>query len=108
MNIPAKPNEPVFHRVSKSINKPLTIWGVERRLFFLAVIMGAATFNFFASLFSGLLMFAGLYIFARWATRIDPQILRVILNSAKFRTQYDPARRTAFASVRIMTNDTAR
>lgn len=108
MNNPSKPNEPVFHRVSKSINKPLMIWGAERRLFFLAVIMGAATFNFFASLFSGLVMFAGLYAFARWATHTDPQILRILLNSAKFRSQYDPARRTPLVPVRILRNDTAR
>jgi hypothetical protein len=30
------PNEPRVHPVYKSINKPLAIWGVERRLFFLA------------------------------------------------------------------------
>ncbi len=108
MNNTSKSNEPVFHRVSKSINKPLTIWGAERRLFFLAVIVGAATFNFFASLFSGLVMFAGLYAFARWATRTDPQILRILLNSAKFRRQYDPAQRVRFVPVRILRNDTAR
>lgn len=84
-------NEPHFHPVYKSINRPLTIWGAERRLFFLAMMMGAATFNFFGSLLGGLLMFAALYGFARWATRTDLQILRVLLNSSKFRTQYDPA-----------------
>jgi len=107
MNHSAKPNEPAFHRVSKSINKPLTIWGVERRLFFLAVIVGAATFNFFASLWSGLLMFAGLYGFARCATRADPQILRILLNSAKFRSHYDPARRATARTVRILRHDPA-
>ena len=79
--------------VYKSINKPLTIWGAERRLFFLALIMGGATFNFFASLASGLAMFASLYLFARWATATDPQILRILLNSAKFRAYYDPLKR---------------
>jgi type IV secretory pathway TrbD component len=108
MNHPTKTNEPVFHRVSKSINKPLTIWGVERRLFFLAVIMGAATFNFFASLFSGLVMFGSLYGFARWATRTDPQVLRILLNSAKFRTLYDPARRAPVQPLRILRHDPAR
>jgi type IV secretory pathway TrbD component len=83
-------NEPLFRAVSKSINKPLTIWGVERRLFFLAAVMGAATFNFFASLLSGIVMFAGLYGFGRWATDADPEILRIVLNSSRFRTQYDP------------------
>jgi hypothetical protein len=39
------PEPPEFHPVYRSINKPLTIWGAERRLFFLAAIMGAATWN---------------------------------------------------------------
>ena len=55
--------------------------------------MGAATFNFFASLISGAVMFLALYLFARWATGTDVQMLRVLLNSSKFRTQYDPAKR---------------
>jgi hypothetical protein len=46
--------------VCKSINKPLTIWAVERRLFFLTLIMGGATFNLFGSLPSGLVMFTAL------------------------------------------------
>lgn len=91
------PNEPTFHPVFKSINKPLTIWGIERRLFFLALMMGGATFTFFGSLLSGVLMFAGLSAFGRWATVIDPQILRILLNSSRFKTQYDPAKRDRFA-----------
>jgi len=94
-------NEPKFNRVPRSINKPLTIWGAERRLFFLAAIIGAATFNFFASFLSGLVMFAGLYALARWATATDPQILRILLNSAKFRTEYDPAKRLGFHFERV-------
>ncbi len=89
-------NEIICHRVHKSINKLLTIWGVERRLFFLALIMGAATFNFFGSLSGGLSMFGALYAFARWATATDPQILRVLLNSAQFERRYDPAKPTTF------------
>jgi type IV secretory pathway VirB3-like protein len=87
------PHEPQFHPVYKSINKPLTIWGVERRLFFLALFMGGAAFNLFGSLLSGLVMFAALYLLARWAMATDQQILRILLNSARFKTQYDPAKR---------------
>jgi type IV secretory pathway TrbD component len=83
---------PTFNPVYRSINKPLTILGAERRLFFVAALMGAGTFNFFGSLLSGLLMFCCLFIGARWATVYDPQILRILLNSAKFRCQYDPAK----------------
>jgi type IV secretory pathway TrbD component len=85
--------EPTYNPVYRALNKPLTIWGAERRLFFLAAIMGAATFNFFGSLGGGILMFIGLLISARWATATDPEILRIVMNSARFRTQYDPAKR---------------
>ena len=90
------PNEPTFHAVYKSINKPLTIWGVDRQRFFLALIMGGATFNLFGSLLSGLVMFAALFFLARWATRTDAQLLRILLNSARFKTQYDSAKQSSF------------
>ena len=57
--------EPKFHSLYKSINKPLTIRGAERNDgCSFSLIMGA-----------------------------DVQMLRVLLNSSKFRTQYDPAKR---------------
>jgi type IV secretory pathway TrbD component len=80
------------HPVYRSINKPLTIWGAERRLFFVAAIMGGATFNFFGSLAGGLVMFAALFVAARWATRTDPEILRILLTATRFKTHYDPAK----------------
>lgn len=76
----------------KAINKPLTILGAERKLFFVALIMGAAAFNLFGSLLGGLLVFGSLFVMAQWATRTDPQILRILLNSSKFRREYDPAK----------------
>ena len=39
-------------------------------------------------------MFIALYLFARWATATDPQILRILLNAAKFKSRYDPAKRS--------------
>jgi type IV secretory pathway TrbD component len=87
------PLTPTYHPVYRSLNKPLTIWGAERRLFFLAAVMGAAVFNFFGSLAGGLLMFVALFLAARWATAMDAQVLRVLLNSSRFRCQYDPAKR---------------
>ncbi len=87
------PLSPTYHSVYRSLNKPLTIWGVERRLFFLAAVMGAAVFNFFGSLAGGLLMFVALFLAARWATATDAQVLRILLNSARFRGEYDPAKR---------------
>jgi type IV secretory pathway TrbD component len=77
---------PVF----RSLNRPLTILGAERKLFFFALVMAACVFNLFSSLAGALGMFFALYLFARWATRSDPQILRFLLNSTKIRTRYDP------------------
>src|SRR5258707_10405208 len=82
-----------FRPVYKSMNKPLTVAGAERRLFFLALVIGGTTFNFFGSLVGGVTMFVTLYLLARWATATDLQILRILLNSAKFRGQCDPAKR---------------
>ena len=86
----------ICHPIYRALNKPLTVWGAERRLFFLAAVMGAVTFNFFGSLVGGLLMFAVLFVAARCATAADPQILRILLNSARFKTHYDPAKRHSF------------
>ncbi len=84
--------------VYRTLHRPLTILGAERKLFFFAMCMGAATFNMLSSLLGGILMFALLYLAARWATNTDPQILRFLLSAAKFKSQYDPAK---FAPITI-------
>ena len=76
--------------VHRSLSRPLTILGAERRLFFFAMCLGAGTFNLLGSLVGGLLIFLLLYFVARWATNTDPQILRFLLTAARLRTQYDP------------------
>ena len=86
------PDRPTYRPVHKAIHRPLTVCGVDRRLFFLALILGAATFNLFYSFLAGLLMFLGLYGFALWATRRDPDMLRILLASSKTRRRYDPAK----------------
>ena len=88
---------PVF----RSLNRPLTLMGVERKLFFLALIMGAAVFNLLHTFLGGILMFLLLYWFARWATQTDPQILRFVLNSARLHTLYDPSKFTPVTVRRI-------
>ncbi len=98
--------EPTSNPVYKSINKPLTVWGVERRLFFVAMVMGAATFTCFSSVLGALLMFAMLYLFARHASKTDPQILRILMNSSRFKPQYDPLKRDFYPVERI-SNDQA-
>jgi type IV secretory pathway TrbD component len=86
------PHRPVY----KALQRPLTVCGVDRRLFFLALMMGAAAFNLFYSFMAGLLMFVGLYGFALWATKRDPQMLRILLSSARFRTRYDALKHRRF------------
>ena len=78
--------------VHRSLSRPLTILGAERKLFFFSLCLGAATFNLLGSLLGGLLVFLLLYMVARWATVTDPQILRFLLSAAKLRNQYDPAK----------------
>ena len=80
------------NRVHRSLSRPLTILGAERKLFFFAMCLGAATFNLLASLLGGILIFLLLYFAARWATQTDPQILRFLLTAATLRSQYDPAK----------------
>jgi type IV secretory pathway TrbD component len=79
-----------INRVHRSLSRPLTILGAERKLFFFAMCMGAATFNLLGSLLGGLLIFWLLYVLARSATRTDPEILRLLLSAQRIHTQYDP------------------
>ena len=84
------------HPVYRTINKPLLFCGVERRYFFVAVVLGAVVFNMFQALIVGLIIFAVAYAFAHWATKTDPEILPImikpILNPQKFRPVLDPGK----------------
>jgi type IV secretory pathway TrbD component len=91
------------NRVYKVMNRPLTILGAERRLFFVALLMGAGIFNLLHSLVGGILLFIVALIAAQQATKYDTEILRVLLNSAKFRPQYDPMK-WAPTEIRIRRN----
>jgi len=95
------PDTKRINTVHRSLSKPLTILGAERKLFFFAMCIGAGTFNLLDSLFGGVLMFALLYMVARWATKTDPQILRFLLTAPKLRTQYDPAKFSPIAIHRV-------
>src|ERR1700754_4204651 len=86
------PDRPTYRPVYKALHRRLTVWGVERRLFFLAMLMGAATFNLFYSFLAGLLMCGTLYGFAWWATDRDPDMLRILLASSRARRRFDPAK----------------
>src|SRR5262245_963003 len=83
---------PEYRPVFRSLHRPLTICGVDRRLFFLALLVGAATFNLFYSFAAGCVLFATLYAFAWWSASRDPQMLQIILRSGKSRARYDAAK----------------
>ena len=85
-------NDGRINPIHRSLNKPLTILGVERKVFFFSMLVGAGVFNFFGSLLGGLLMFAVLFLAARMTTANDPQLLRILLNASKFKSRYDSAK----------------
>jgi type IV secretory pathway VirB3-like protein len=89
------PSAQIIRRpVYKAVNRPLTVCGVERRLFFLALLVGAGTFNLFYSFIAGALIFVTLYAFAFAATKRDADMLRILLSSSRFRRRYDPLKQT--------------
>ena len=88
----ATPTLPRLQPVYASVNRPLTIGGADRRLFFVAVVLGGATFTLFGSLLAGLVMFLALYLAARVMTQRDAQLIRIVLRSAAARRRYDPAK----------------
>ena len=94
------PKAPTLRVTHKALHRTLTIFGVDRRLFFLAMLLGAATFNLFYSFLSGLLMFVSFYGFAWWSTQRDPEMLKILLTSSRARRRFDPAMHNVF-TVRI-------
>jgi type IV secretory pathway TrbD component len=92
-----------INTVYRTLGRPLTIMGAERKLFFFAMCIGAATFNLLGSLIGGILMFLVLYLAARWATQADPQVLRFLLTSPRLRVQYDPMKFSPI-TIRRLTN----
>ncbi len=93
-------NVPEFRPVYRTIHRPLTACGVDRRLFFLALLVGAASFNLFYSFLAGVAIFVTIYAIAFWTTTRDPQMLQILLRSAGLRVRYDAARRDSGADQR--------
>src|SRR6478672_6093496 len=85
-------NIPEYRPVYRTLHRPLTVCGVDRRLFFVALLVGAATFNLFYSFAAGCVMFSVLYAFAWWSTSHDPQMLQILLRSTHARSRYDAAK----------------
>ncbi len=89
-------NVPEYRAVYRTLLRPMTVCGVERRLFFSSLIAGAAAFNLFYSFLAGLLIAALMYGFALWSTKHDPQMLAILLRSGRQRPRYDAAKRSTF------------
>jgi type IV secretory pathway VirB3-like protein len=85
-------NLPEYRPVYRSLLRPLTIAGVDRRLFFLALLVGAATFNLFYSFLAGCLLAALVYACAWVSSARDPQMLQILLRSGQARPRYDAAK----------------
>jgi type IV secretory pathway VirB3-like protein len=75
--------------VHKALHHPLLVFGVERRLFGMAAMLGAVVFQLANSLLLGASVFAVLYLFAWWATTYDTEMLRFVC-SKRFDVRYDP------------------
>ena len=90
------PNVPEYRAVYRSLHRPLTICGVDRRLFLLALMAGAATFNLFYSFLAGCLLFGVIYAFAWVSTSRDPQMLQILLRSGMGRASYDAAKHARY------------
>ncbi len=86
----SRPADGRVNPVYKAMNRPLTVLGAERRLFFVALILGGAIFSLLHSLFGGIALFVVGVVIARRATKYDVEILKVLFNSGKFRRRYDP------------------
>ena len=77
----------------RSLSRPLTILGCERRVFILAATFGAVVFNALGSLVAGLLLFGIGYAAGRYGTQADPHMLLVMRAAAREKARYDPAKR---------------
>ncbi|MCY4585810.1 MAG: VirB3 family type IV secretion system protein [Bryobacterales bacterium] len=79
----------------RSLARPLTVLGCERRAFILAAMFGAITFNLLNTFLPGLLIFLTGYTIGWLGTRHDPHMMQVVRASASAKPRYDPAKRPA-------------
>ena len=75
-----------------ALNRPLTVLGVERRLFLLGATLAVAVWNATASLVAGGVVFAGCYGAGWLAGRRDPAMLAVLRTAARYPARFDPGK----------------
>lgn len=79
---------PVF----KSLHRPLTYMGIERKVFFFVCVAAVGCFNLFNSLMAGIVVFIGGAGIGYWMTNEDPAFLQILGKSEKFRPRYDASK----------------
>lgn len=79
----------------RSLSAPLKICGVERSWFILSLTVSASAMNVFKSFVGALLLFGTLYGLGLLSTWRDPQMLRIVANSSRYRARYDPGKLAA-------------
>jgi len=96
-----------INNVYRGLNRPLTILGAERTLFFGAVIVGTLTFQLLQTIVGAVLLFVVLLIGAQRATKSDPRFVRVMRRASALRSVYDGSKYRA-AGIRVLrARDTA-
>src|ERR1700751_1713332 len=80
------------NRVFKSLHNPLTYIGVERTVFYFVCVGAVGVFNLFESLLAGIVVFVGGFIFGRWGTNAGPAMVRILVQSERFKARYDAAK----------------
>jgi len=80
------------NRVFKSLHKPLTYMGIERRTFFCVCTAAIGAFNMFDSFLAAAVIFVGGAAFGYWVTNADPAFLTILVRSDKFKARYDAAK----------------
>lgn len=75
-----------------ALSRPLTILGVERRLFALAVVTAVSIFNLTKLLLPALTAWIVLFAAGRWLSAADPRALRVLAGARGRARRYDPGK----------------
>lgn len=76
----------------RAVNKPMTVGGVERRMFGIVMIASLLVLIAFGMTAAGLL-FSLLFFAARVATKEDPRLPQIVIGARRFRVWYDPVKR---------------
>ncbi|MGH9162292.1 MAG: VirB3 family type IV secretion system protein [Vicinamibacteraceae bacterium] len=79
-----------FRPVYRVINKPLTWFGVDRRMLIFAIMLGAISFQLLRSLLAGVLIFLLFFVLGRFVTARDPELIRALQIASRWRSRYDP------------------